>query len=192
MHIEDVMSSRNPESWFEWADAKRKKDTKADELAQKLVKQIIDDGYTGTSDFPACLLYQELMEAIPDAKVILSIRSSGEAWADSVLSTIGAMGHMQYTRSPEMFKSNKFLTTTYSYLWEEIGVAPLGEIDFSKPLDRDALIKAHDDWTERVKATVPAEKLLIHQSADGFGPICDLLRIPEKDRPKKYPHLNAS
>ena len=116
MHIEDVMASRNPHAWFQWADAKRKKDPKADELAKVVVKQIIDEGYSGTSDFPACLLYKELMEAIPDAKVILSVRSSGEAWADSVLSTIGAVGHMQYTRAPEMFKMNKFLSTIYPYL----------------------------------------------------------------------------
>ena len=155
-----------------------------------MAQQIIDDGYTATTDFPACLLYEELMEIMPDAKVLLSVRSSGEAWADSVLGTIGAVGHQQYTSSPDAFAQNPFLNSVYPYLWEEIGLAPLGEIDFSKPLDRDGLIKAHDDWTERVKATVPAEKLLVHKSADGYGPICDLVGIPEKDRPAKYPHLN--
>jgi len=190
LHMKDVARGPDVESWNEWARAKRSKDPKADELAQVLVKQIVDNGYTATTDYPACLLYKELMEAIPDAKVLLSIRSSGEAWAKSVLETIGGIGVMEYNKDPENFHKQKFLNSTYPYLWEESGVAPIGEIDITKPLDKDALIKAHDEWTERVKATVPAEKLLVHKSADGFGPICELLGIPEKDCPKEYPHLN--
>jgi len=194
LHMRDVLGkiANNPHVWFDWAKAKRNKADNAHELAMVVVKQIIDDGYTATTDFPACLLYEELMEAIPDAKVILSVRSSGEAWADSVLSTIGAVGPLQCERAPAKFDEflNAYYTTTYPYLWEEIGVAPLGEVDCSKPLDRDALIKAHDDWTERVKANVPAEKLLVHASKDGYGPICEHLNIPSGEAPDEYPHLN--
>jgi len=193
-HMREILMKKtnNPELWFEWAKAKRNKANNAHELAMAVIKQMVDDGYNATTDFPTCLLYEELMEAFPDAKVILSVRSSGEAWADSVLSTIGAIGPLMTDRAP--FKYNEFwdtfYTTTYPYLWEEIGVAPLGEVDCSKPLDRDALIKAHDDWTERVKANVPAEKLLVHASKDGYGPICEHLNIPSGEAPDEYPHLN--
>jgi len=194
LHMRDILGkvASNPQAWFDWAKAKREKADNAHDLAMVIVKQILDDGYTATTDFPSCLLYKEFMEAIPDAKVILSVRSSGEAWADSVLGTIGAVGPLQCQRAPAKFDEflNSYYTTTYPYLWEEIGVAPLGEVDCTKPLDRDALIKAHDDWAERVKASVPAEKLLVHTSKDGYGPICKHLGIT--DVPEEYPHLNDS
>lgn len=41
-----------------------------------------------------------------------------------------------------------------------------------------------------MKASVPAEKLLVHTSKDGYGPICEHLGIV--DVPGEYPHLNDS
>ena len=43
--------------------------------------------YLGTLDYPACGMYQELMEAFPEAKVLLTVRDP-EKWYDSVIDTI--------------------------------------------------------------------------------------------------------
>jgi len=193
LHMRNIMIKEvsNPHLWFDWARAKRnKEEVDAKKLGITLAKQILEDGYTATTDFPACLLYKELLEVEPDAKVILGIRDNGGKWADSVLATIGNIGPNRINnanKSKETFTDN-----LYPLLWEEIGVAPLGTLDLSKPLDRNALIKAHDDWIDRVKKTVPKSKLLIHKSSDGFEPICKHLGIPRKDWPEKYPHLNES
>jgi hypothetical protein len=34
------------------------------------------------------------------------------------------------------------------------------------------LLKVHDDWIEDVREAVPAAQLLVHQSAEGWAPIC--------------------
>src|SRR5829696_3419664 len=44
-------------------------------------------GYERAVDWPACTLYEELMERHPDAKVILSVRDP-ERWYESVRNTI--------------------------------------------------------------------------------------------------------
>lgn len=196
MHMKDFLGqkTKNPDILFDWGKAKRSKADDADQRALAAAQQILDDGFTATTDFPACLLYKELMDLDPNAKVILSIRSNAESWADSVLTTIGAVGPLAVNKAP--FKYNPFMKRYYDdlypYFWEEIGLAPLGTIDCTKPLDRDALLKAYHEWIERVKATVPEDKLLIHQSKDGFRPICEHLGIPYNEDLKEFPHLNDS
>ena len=50
---------------------------------------MVQDGFSATTDYPACLIYERLMARFPDALVLLGVRTSGKAWADSVMSTIG-------------------------------------------------------------------------------------------------------
>ena len=195
MHMRDYLGNKpftNREILLEWAEAKRSKAPDADKRALAAAKQIMDNGFTATTDFPACLLYKEFMELDPNAKVILSVRSNAEAWADSVLATIGAVGPLVTNKPPFKYKpfNKRFFSQMYTYLWEEIGIAPYGTIDCTKPLDRDALIKAYHEWIERVKKDVPADKLLIHEAKDGFEPICKHLGIPFDESLAKYPHLN--
>jgi Sulfotransferase domain len=61
-----------------------------------LFDRIHDQGekkYRSTVDFPGCIYYKQLMEAYPDAKVVLSVRDSFEAWYQSARSTIGSAAH---------------------------------------------------------------------------------------------------
>src|SRR5579862_3266948 len=44
--------------------------------------------YVATSDFPACLFWREYLELYPDAVVVLSTRSSTQAWWESASQTI--------------------------------------------------------------------------------------------------------
>src|SRR5712692_3824595 len=44
-------------------------------------------GYQATVDWPACAFYKALMQAYPDAKVLLTVRDP-EKWYESVSSTI--------------------------------------------------------------------------------------------------------
>lgn len=189
-HMKSLEDS-GPNTWFEWAKAKRANDATADELAMVIARRVRDN-FNATTDFPACLLYKEFMEIEPDAKVILSIRTSGEAWADSVLSTIGKMPQAVCRKAPFKFMSffNGMTEDLLPLIWETVGVSPFGTWDCTKQLDRDVLIKVHDDWIEQIKATVPKDKLLIHKSADGFGPICKHLGITSEKCPKEYPRLN--
>lgn len=46
--------------------------------------------YATTTDYPACVYWKELLKAYPNAKVVLSVRSS-ESWCKSVNETIYRM-----------------------------------------------------------------------------------------------------
>ena len=57
--------------------------------------------------------------------------------------------------------------------------------------DREFAVRIYNDHIQNVRRIVPKEDLLIFNVKDGWGPLCDFLRvdIPE-NRP--FPHLNTS
>lgn len=200
-HMKEIMQgSGDINSWADVAEAKVNQDTghghinsltkrkEADELAIRVAKEVIKMGYNATTDFPICFLYRELMDLVPDAKVILSVRTSGDVWSESVLSTIGQVGGLS-SRAPFRFIPHfRQFSRIDNWIWREIGVA----VDSSRRPDKDGLVKAYNDWNESVIKSVPKNKLLIHQSRDGFAPICKHLGIPEIECPQYYPHVNDS
>jgi|GEM_PF-1149931 len=46
------------------------------------------DGYSAIVDYPGAAVWRELADAFPDAPVLLSTRSSAQAWYDSASATI--------------------------------------------------------------------------------------------------------
>lgn len=48
--------------------------------------------------------------------------------------------------------------------------------------------KVFNDHIDKVKATVPANKLLIYDVTEGWGPLCKFLGVPEPT--EELPHLN--
>ena len=54
--------------------------------------------------------------------------------------------------------------------------------------DKEALIRLSNEHNAAVQQTVPAERLLVFQVKDGWGPLCDFLGCEVPDTP--FPHLN--
>lgn len=191
-HMKEIFRNGAGADFFDLAEASQdaggnSKDV--DRLAVRTAQGVINLGYNATTDFPASLLYQELMELVPEAKVILSVRTDGDAWSKSVMSTIGQMG-IATSRAPFRFAPFfRQFEKLDRWIWREIGIATAYP---RQQLDKGALAKAHDTWNESVIKAVPKERLLIHQSRDGFPPICKHLGIPDTECPKEYPHVNDS
>lgn len=57
-------------------------------------------------------------------------------------------------------------------------------------LDRDSAIAAVEAWNADVRATAPADRLLVWQTGDGWEPICDALGLAVPDEP--FPHTNTT
>jgi hypothetical protein len=55
--------------------------------------------------------------------------------------------------------------------------------------DRRYAIEVFTRWNEKVKKRVPAEKLLVYEVKDGWGPLCDFLGVVVPEG-KPFPHLN--
>ena len=130
------------------------------------------EGYQATVDWPACAKYKELMQAYPEAKVLLSIRDP-EKWYESVASTIYQTSH----RDPTSLHARMVDTI----IWQGTFDGRFEEKDYAL-----AVSKRH---IEEVKRLVPPEKLLVYDVKEGWPPLCAFLEIavpPEKP----FPHLN--
>lgn len=133
-------------------------------------------GYAATVDWPACAFWSQLADANPEAPVLLSERSSAEAWWSSMEQTIVKMVS-EPPRSAEQAH-----TRTMSQ--------PMMESFCPGWPERDAMIEAYERHNEHVREQVPAERLVEWRPGDGWAPICAALGVPVPDEP--FPHVNTT
>jgi hypothetical protein len=136
------------------------------------------DGYAAAVDWPAAACWKELAEAFPDAIVLHSERPA-EAWFRSADRTI-----LEGFKKPR-----EQWPAPGEDAWWDMAIAMFDRFtpDF---LDRDAVIAAVDAWNADVRATAPADRLVIWQTGDGWEPICEALGLPVPDEP--FPHVNTT
>jgi len=134
-------------------------------------------GYRATVDWPGAAFYKELIKAYPEAKVLLSVRDP-ERWYESTRKTI----YTTVDPSPEMIAA--------------VGPAPRlnDELIWKRTFggsfeDRRHAIEVFERHNEEVKEHVPAERLLVYEAKDGWGPLCEFLGV-EVPKAKPFPHLN--
>jgi hypothetical protein len=126
-------------------------------------------GYRATVDWPGGAFYEELMERYPHAKVILTVRDP-ERWYESARTTI--YGTQRVARSPifplmalffprmrQMKRAGRMID---AIAWE-------GMFD-GRFEDKEHAIEAFERWNEEVKRRVPAERLLVYEVKQGWGP----------------------
>jgi hypothetical protein len=134
-------------------------------------------GYVATVDWPAAAFWEELADANPDAIVLLSTRDV-DGWWKSASNTIFAVRWDDAPPGSDMEAHSAMATSlfqnTFTPHWQEEGPAK-------------AAYLAHN---ERVRATVPADRLVEYHPGDGWGPLCDALGVPEPSEP--YPHANTT
>jgi Sulfotransferase domain len=145
-------------------------------------------GYESTVDWPGGLFYKELMEHYPEAKVLLSTRDPLR-WVESMRDTVWAVRHgdsLMRLLSDAQAKINPgwqgFVTMIDNLVWD----ATFHETP-NQPVDMIGTMLRHH---EEVKATVPPERLLVWEVADGWEPLCEFLELPVPDTP--FPYLNDS
>ncbi len=177
-HMKELLV--HPENLHYWLTLKETGTTNWDELYK---------GYQATVDFPAYPWYKEHMKQYPDAKVILTVRPF-EKWYTSVYSTIWKAGPQTFPEKIGMLSKLLFNPRLRSVI---------KCVKFSKAMifgahlqgkfeDKDFAEKVFNKHIEDVKVYVPADKLLVYDVSDGWGPLCKFLGVPEPNEP--LPHLN--
>ncbi len=138
------------------------------------------DRFGATVDFPACLLYESLLDHFPEAKVVHTVRDP-DRWYDSTVATIyqarRVLGGVPYRWLPPIRDLYEMLDHV---IWD-------GVFD-GRFEDRAHAIAVYERWTEQVVATVPAERLLVFDVAEGWEPLCAFLDVSVPDRP--FPRVN--
>ena len=165
-----------------------------------LVDKLAEDGFNATSDFPAFVFYKEFFDLYPDAKVVVTIRPNDKEGIGFASSFVDAIVPLYKFANDIPFRYLKiFQIFSKMFVWSltHYGV-PLDPI--TKLPDPKDLAAAQDIWIERVKSTIPTDKLLIFSYKDGWEPLCDFLApidmsIQEKcdtilKAGESYPYLN--
>jgi len=146
----------------------------------KFTKEQWDDllgEYCAVSDIPASIFVEELIEAYPDAKVILTSRSP-ESWYNSMLQTVYAAYTDPWRRAAIALHVSGVSArkTTITCIFENTFLN-----DF--PRFGVRVMKEHDELVRRV---APPGQFLDMDFKQGWGPLCELLgkEVPEEEFPR--------
>lgn len=130
-------------------------------------------------DWPACSFWRELVDANPQALVLLSMRASPQQWWASMARTIVPTlkssvppDQPQLARHREMVRA--LLRERFTPRWDK----------------RAAAIAAYERHAEEVRRVADPQRLLEWRPGDGWEPICRALEISVPDVP--FPHENTT
>ena len=136
------------------------------------------DGYAAAVDWPAAAFWRELAGAFPDAVVLLSTRSSADAWWKSANETIFELLQREITHDSVMGAQatmvHALLRDRFTPGWT----------------DADAAKDAYERHNADVRASVPPGRLVDWQPGDGWEPICAALGVRVPDA--AFPHVNST
>lgn len=121
------------------------------------------DGYVATVDWPSCGVWEAILAANPDALVLLSTRASTDEWYRSAERTIlESMRGMDEADHPFALMSHAMRDAFGAHWADEAGIRA-----------------AYERHNAHVRATVPGDRLIEWQPADGWGPLCAALGVDE-------------
>ncbi|KAJ7438934.1 P-loop containing nucleoside triphosphate hydrolase protein [Mycena galericulata] len=180
-HIGRVMANPNDvDAWRAAIDAKFHGQGKI--LCEREEWDQLLGEYQEIADVPAILFAEELINAYPEAQIILTTRDS-ERWWKSFRETLLVMLGTRQTRLARWLDPNgygKFVP--FARLNLEILLGPLNTLSEVEAKRR------YLQYYDRIRALAPKERLLEYEMGQGWGPLCAFLRKDVPDVP--FPHRN--
>lgn len=131
-------------------------------------------GFVATVDWPGSMFWREVIDASPDALVILSTRGSSRVWWESMDATV-----LSVARAAASFAAEE--PRDLLRLLERFAGSPRWD-------DKAALMERYEQHNAEVRATVPPERLVDWRARDGWEPICRALGVSVPDEP--FPWTN--
>jgi len=128
------------------------------------------NGFNSAVDWPAAYFWRELSEYYPNAKIILTVRSS-ESWYSSMVNTIFKV--MKSSTDPSSVGSKLIAQGVFG-----------GRLD-----DREHAIALYEKNIEEVQASFNQDRLLTYHLGAGWEPLCQFLDKPVPDTP--FPRRNS-
>ena len=142
------------------------------------------DGYRAAVDWPVGAFWRDLMEAYPDAVVLLSTRPADDWWRSADATIFEA-----FRRQPVLADGDGEVPPQMLE-WHAMAEAMLRKRFTPDFLDPDGAKAAFEQHNADVRATVPPERLLDWRPGDGWDPICEALGVPVPSEP--FPHANTT
>lgn len=163
--LEDIAGTEKLSNWLRFYK---------DRSDRKLLRSLVD-GYSSCTSLPGGLVYKELMEEFPNAKVILTRHPKGPiGWYKS---TMGSIYRLNY----EIFNATwigqipkvKFVHAQLREMYLDSDFMSLEQW-----LQKDVAIARYEAWNAEVQRTVPSERLLVFSADQGWEPLCKFLGKP--------------
>jgi len=184
-HMKETATQRNGAGlWIRVGESKAKAERQA-ALREAL------QGFRSCVDFPSSVYWEDLMEMNPDAKILLTVRDSPEAWWKSARETIllrwsGRRSFAEAWRVSGWLGVCTRLVTHYLFVPARMKLdARLREKTFYSVIgESEAEAKAkYLAWIEDVKRKVPANRLIVFNVKQGWEPLCAGLGLPVPNVP---------
>lgn len=157
---------------------------------------IKSEGLSASVDYPMSLYWKDLVELYPNAKVLLTVRDPVR-WYTSVKNTIRQSVSfveeswvslplllLMKLRGKKSFSPAMFTVKAPTYLGPKYPSGLFGAIDAGEEI----AVQFYNDWNTQVMKEVPADRLLVFEVKEGWGPLCKFLGVPEPDTP--FPNTN--
>nr|WP_250573986.1 sulfotransferase family protein [Nonomuraea sediminis] len=151
------------------------------------------EGYRSAQDWPASHFWRELALAIPEAKVVLTVRDPRRWYASmQMLLTSGPL-HMREQDLPEEAAALATAMRKLVPLLDGIGQSYFGEgWHFTDGMpDEGVAVAAFQRHVATVQESLPAHRLLVFDVRDGWEPLCRFLGVSVPVG-EPFPHLNDS
>ena len=142
------------------------------------------------TDVPPAFWFEEIYEAFPDAKVILSLRDNEEVWVKSwanqnqVIQSLGGFPNGIILKWPHVIAQRIRGKHTVFEVLDPMLNALFGSVNSKSTV---LFKKKYREHNERVQAVIPKEKLLIYNVKQGWKPLCEFLGcdVPEVEFPRE-------
>ena len=133
------------------------------------------------TDIPANIWHEDILEAFPDAKVILSVRDSEDAWLKSFVRE----------NDVEMLSNDGFLVRWLLRNWSHpkyyalLYCSKLAAVGSLQTESTVLFRKKYREYNERVQTVIPKERLLVYNVKQGWEPLCMFLgcEVPQESFP---------
>ncbi|KAI8653689.1 hypothetical protein LRP88_00574 [Fusarium phalaenopsidis] len=144
---------------------------------------------TAVTDAAGSVFAAELIEAYPNAKVVLNYRKDLDAWHRSASKTLANVKH-NWVLWILSFLSRQGFWAWHVYLdfmWSGIFRGLDNDIETGVARNGKWVYKEHCNM---IRGLVPKQRLLEWTVEDGWEPLCEFLGKPVPDEP--FPHTNAA
>ena len=178
------------ETWARYAEGAASSD--------EVLDMVTREGYNATCDEPAADMYEAQLRKFPHAKVILTVRDSGKAWAASWK---GLAAFIEVQERPFSLSYPTFIQwIPFMRAWRRmrdvigthLGLPPgmLVRGSLESQIDDAWLASQYQAHNAQVRDRVPAAQLLEFNVKEGWAPLCAFLGkdIP----PGPFPNVNES
>ncbi len=142
--------------------------------------EAIFDGYTSAVDGPCAIYYRQIMQAFPEAKIMLTVRDA-EGWYRSTYDTLYQFALANRDNPADIHsRQSRLYRFTSSMIWNGLFG---GRFE-----DKDHAIDVFHRHNQGVVATIDPANLLVYDVRQGWDPLCAFLgvEVPAED----FPHLN--